>query len=111
MESGTWDAVKPTEKKERRRGWFGGFWVRFFHWICEQRWQRLPRFGEAFQDWEGGGRLKRVQCQGRTTECRMGTGTAAEDRTNRMAAATGATGAAECMTTQIGQWSPSAAAG
>ena len=64
---------------------------------------RLPRFGKAIQACAGGGRLNSVQCQRRTTTCCTGTGTAATERTNTTAGATGATGAAECMTTQMGQ--------
>jgi hypothetical protein len=72
---------------------------------------KFARDFEAVQAACGGGRLKRVQCQGRTTEWTTGMGTAPTARTKTMAGATAATGAAECMTTQMGQWSASVAAG
>jgi hypothetical protein len=58
---------------------------------------------EQFQAWVGGGRLKSVQCHGRTTECTTGTGTGELLGALTTAAVTGATGVAECITTHIGQ--------
>ena len=51
------------------------------------------------------------QCHGRVTECASGTGTGVDPVTRMTSAATAETGAAECITTQIGQRSPSEAAG
>jgi len=72
---------------------------------------RIIEHFRAFQDCAGGGRLKSVQCHGRTTEWTNGTGTGEDAATKTMAAATTATGAAECMTTHMGQLSESDAAG